>query len=174
MKVLLTLFLFDLSGKTRFSRKSFWKQNYLYPHFNSNHGKEKNKAGCKAKIKNLVRRVRVHRNVRGGLCGVLDAGVHSGNHSSGRIARHGCGDFQHARKRSFRHTKKRSFLRIRKNEERDFLIGASGFLIAVLALSFFIGYVSLLSAFMTYLAVGFGVAALITALYMIIRLGYDE
>lgn len=62
---------------------------------------------------------------------------------------------------------------IRKNEERDFLIGVSGFLIAVLALSFIIGYVSLLSSFMTYLAVGFGVAGIITSLYMIIRLGYE-
>ncbi len=63
---------------------------------------------------------------------------------------------------------------IRKNEEKDFLIGSTGFLVAVLVLSLILGYVSLLSVFLSYLAVGFGVAGIITAFYMIIRLGYNE
>ncbi len=63
---------------------------------------------------------------------------------------------------------------IKKSEEKDFLIGITGFLVAVLVLSSILGYMSILSTFLTYLAVGFGVAGLITALYMIIRLGHDE
>ncbi|TRZ55590.1 hypothetical protein D4Q76_00190 [archaeon] len=63
---------------------------------------------------------------------------------------------------------------IRKNEEKDFTIAITAFLVAVLVLSLVLGYVSLLSAFLTYLAVGFGVAGMITAFYMIIRLGYNE
>ncbi|MFZ3077949.1 MAG: hypothetical protein WA139_05810 [Candidatus Aenigmatarchaeota archaeon] len=63
---------------------------------------------------------------------------------------------------------------IRKSEEKDFTVAITAFLVAVLVLSFVLGYVSLLSAFLTYLAVGFGVAGMITAFYMIIRLGYNE
>lgn len=63
---------------------------------------------------------------------------------------------------------------IRKNEEKDFLVAITAFLVAVLVLSLILGYISLLSVFLTYLAVGFGVAGMITAFYMIIRLGYNE
>ncbi len=63
---------------------------------------------------------------------------------------------------------------IRKNEEKDFLVAITAFLVAVLVLSLILGYISLLSTFLTYLAVGFGVSGMITAFYMIIRLGYNE
>lgn len=62
---------------------------------------------------------------------------------------------------------------IRKSEEKNFTVATTAFLVAVLVLSLVLGYVSLLSTFLTYLAVGFGVAGMITAFYMIIRLGYN-
>lgn len=63
---------------------------------------------------------------------------------------------------------------IRRAEERDFLIAISALLISILTLSLMLGPISMLSMFLTYLAVGFGVAGIITAFYLIIRLGFRE
>lgn len=60
-----------------------------------------------------------------------------------------------------------------KTEEKNFLIAITALLISIITISVMLGPISMLSVFMTYLAVGFGVAGIITAFYMIIRLGID-
>ena len=64
-------------------------------------------------------------------------------------------------------------LNIRKSEEKDYLIAVTALIIGISVLTSVVG-LNAVSTFLAYIAVGFGVSGILTALYVVIRLGSSE